>query len=214
MFQSTHPGRGATKKGEAGAVIEGVSIHAPRAECDFTATFLQCCTSCFNPRTSGGVRHLSPAGKVGRVLFQSTHPGRGATHVCVIIRLASLFQSTHPGRGATQQSRIIQAYGMFQSTHPGRGATWPSVHVRTITGFNPRTPGGVRPWLMNIWCVILCFNPRTPGGVRRSGTFVDFDLSDVSIHAPRAGCDTICRSAIRNYSRFQSTHPGRGATTK
>ena len=85
MFQSTHPGRGATKKGEAGAVIEGVSIHAPRAECDFTATFLQCCTSCFNPRTSGGVRHLSPAGKVGRVLFQSTHPGRGATQKIKII---------------------------------------------------------------------------------------------------------------------------------
>ena len=87
MFQSTHPGRGATKKGEAGAVIEGVSIHAPRAECDFTATFLQCCTSCFNPRTSGGVRHLSPAGKVGRVLFQSTHPGRGATGIFIKDRL-------------------------------------------------------------------------------------------------------------------------------
>ena len=124
MFQSTHPGRGATKKGEAGAVIEGVSIHAPRAECDFTATFLQCCTSCFNPRTSGGVRHLSPAGKVGRVLFQSTHPGRGATSVLPCLLILPFVSIHAPRVGCDSLQLLQQQYNLqFQSTHPGWGAT-------------------------------------------------------------------------------------------
>ena len=171
MFQSTHPGRGATKKGEAGAVIEGVSIHAPRAECDFTATFLQCCTSCFNPRTSGGVRHLSPAGKVGRVLFQSTHPGRGATSMLCVSRSASF-------------------------------------------SFNPRTPGGVRPEIQT--------HPDARKGVSIHAPRAGCDLGEVSrwrdqlvsIHAPRAGCDSALRKFPEVTCWFQSTHPGRGATSE
>ena len=35
----------------------------------------------------------------------------------------------------------------------------------------------------------LSFNSRTPGGVRQDGTYLPSDLTDVSIHAPREGCD-------------------------
>ena len=67
-----------------------------------------------------------------------------------------------------QRSRLWSRITMFQSTHPVWGATAQhrSEFVYSI-GFNPRTPCGVRPG------VAQCHNtPR-----------------QVSIHAPRVGCD-------------------------
>ena len=141
MFQSTHPGRSATSPRPFFNVALLVSIHAPRVGCDIYLQLVKLAVSCFNPRTPGGVR-LGFLSKIDYFhMFQSTHPGRGATPVCVIIRLASLFQSTHPGRGATQQSRIIQAYGMFQSTHPGRGATVANEYLVCDFVFQSTHPG-------------------------------------------------------------------------
>ena len=102
------------------------------------------------------------------VIFQSTHPVRGAT-IAPVIRPIKLFvfQSTHPVRGATFGLNRFMAQIMisihapregcdgriglghpdqiFQSTHPVRGAT---------------------------------IRRRTPRHRRR-----------ISIHAPREGCD-------------------------
>ena len=63
---------------------------------------------------------------------------------------------------------------MFQFTHPGRGAT-----VRS-----PRR--GVRT---------RRFNSRTPGGVRRSRQCGSRQHGEVSIHAPREGCDAPAEAA-------------------
>ena len=38
-------------------------------------------------------------------------------------------------------------------------------------------------------------------------------LSDVSIHAPREGCDIVNTRRIDSVIAFQFTHPGRGATS-
>ena len=78
------------------------------------------------------------------------------------------------------------------------------------------------------------FNSRTPGGVRPKSDEDDGDVYDVSIHAPREGCD--CPTSLRSsptscfnsrtpggvrhqlplwsawHGGFQFTHPGRGAT--
>ena len=85
-------------------------------------------------------------------MFQSTHPGRGATFCAVVVDAEKVFQSTHPGRGAT--AAFIRAHGEFefQSTHPGRGAT----------------PCG--QWGSNV--------------------------TYVSIHAPRAGCDGLYKGRV------------------
>ena len=62
------------------AVVDvGISIHAPREGCD--------------PIPSGLVSNA--------VLFQSTHPVRGATIVLRHQIIKIPFQSTHPVRGAT-----------------------------------------------------------------------------------------------------------------
>ena len=56
-----------------------------------------------------------------------------------------MFQSTHPGWGATYQQRNANEPSRFQSTHPGWGATLPVVvKMIVVDSFNPRTPGGVR----------------------------------------------------------------------
>ena len=79
----------------------------------------------------------------------------------------------------------------FQFTHPGRGATW-----------SPQRR----------WSYPQGFNSRTPGGVRRQSGGVDGCRPQVSIHAPREGCD-YSRAVPKDVPiRFQFTHPGRGAT--
>ena len=79
----------------------------------------------------------------------------------------------------------------FQSTHPARGAT----------------PG---------WCAALpsyhYFNPRTPRGVRLLSRFALPRYAQISIHAPREGCDRELSGVDAVRHQFQSTHPARGAT--
>ena len=78
-FQFTHPGRGATQAICSEFMRWNVSIHAPREGCDLRKHGLPCSGYCFNSRTPGGVRpEVSNADKE-RILFQFTHPGRGAT---------------------------------------------------------------------------------------------------------------------------------------
>ena len=57
-----------------------------------------------------------------------------------------------------------------------------------------------------------CFNSRTPGGVRHKLREWCTPI-DVSIHAPREGCDISCVESTPLLASFQFTHPGRGATT-
>ena len=56
------------------------------------------------------------------------------------------------------------------------------------------------------------FNPRTPCGVRRPASCTTRCCTDISIHAPLAGCDGLTDWGLSNATGFQSTHPLRGAT--
>ena len=48
------------------------------------------------------------------------------------------------------------------------------------------------------------------GATRADGLRVG--AHDISIHAPREGCDMLSASGCKVFSIFQSTHPVRGAT--
>ena len=149
--------------------LSTVSIHAPREGCD-----------------SSGIPDKS-----SEIVFQFTHPGRGATGYSLYRQERSSFQFTHPGRGATRDGRpshrrarvsihapregcdfgpnSLYAWSYpFQFTHPGRGATSSSAGREAVH---------------------MCFNSRTPGGVRRLPILFVVLLGGVSIHAPREGCD-------------------------
>ena len=141
------PREGCDRQSQVSHLIHSVSIHAPREGCDFG----------------------SPPFSWATMMFQFTHPGRGATvpnpttplsHTCfnsrtpggvrlefLSLRAACTSVSIHaPREGCDIYQRGQSShYRQFQFTHPGRGAT----------------PSGGRPWLF--W--------------------------SVSIHAPREGCD-------------------------
>ena len=147
--------------------------------------------------------------------FQFTHPGKGATlppsalaSVCTSFNSRTLGRvrradyltyapvkvvSIHaPWEGCDYDAlRIDFQIDVFQFTHPGKGATALS--------------------LLRV-CCICCFNSRTPGGVRRRPCPRFDHRSEVSIHAPREGCDRSDFSSRIVRYRFQFTHPGRGAT--
>ena len=169
-FQFTHPMWGATVVSVSDAVVDLVSIHAPRVGCDLIRRRKNGTSTRFNSRTPCGVRLVVglSTGDHQR-LFQFTHPVWGATgsdcfdfagvrvsiHAprvgCDSMReppfaTVKAFQFTHPVWGATADSRTDKQYKqMFQFTHPVWGAT----RQRTAT----------------------------------------LPTTTVSIHAPRVGCD-------------------------
>ena len=149
------------------------------------------------------------------MLFQSTHPVRGATRSRTILFCSRLISIHAPRAGCDRRSprryhqdghfnprtpcgvrRFPSRRSMngprFQSTHPVRGATRGGTTETLLSqNFNPRTPCGVRRREASCKCGRWHFNPRTPCGVR-----------------PRN------RRKFYPKFRFQSTHPVRGATAK
>ena len=79
MFQSTHPGWGATETKQERKNRYKVSIHAPRVGCDKIGDtmYIKRLVSIHAPRV--GCDNIFVPNPNKRVLFQSTHPGWGAT---------------------------------------------------------------------------------------------------------------------------------------
>ena len=86
----------------AGTSCSTISIHAPREGCDLLLLTSGPPAPHFNPRTPRGVRPSAAAATASSTMvFQSTHPARGATSQPSTPAAPSQFQSTHPARGAT-----------------------------------------------------------------------------------------------------------------
>ena len=206
LFQFTHPGRGATTTYTKSNSNDYVSIHAPREGCDA-------------PRPS----------------FARPRPG---------------FNSRTPGGVRPQPLNTAAFVRMFQFTHPGRGATRAATSSTSARGsFNSRTPGGVRLDACAYHFRGLTFQFTHPSG--RASLYSRFQFThpgrgatakdravlpdvEVSIHAPREGCDSrgvrgawpsggfnsrtpggvrlADEVASITSPVFQFTHPGRGAT--
>ena len=124
---------------------------------------------CFNSRTPGGVRPERYCKATISILFQFTHPGRGATDLHSPRSIARDVSIHAPREGCDVGGRYMDIVTRkFQFTHPGRGAT------RAV-------------WLRR--SIVASFNSRTPGGVRPVHVLYLDEFRDVSIHAPREGCD-------------------------
>ena len=154
------------------------------------------------------------------------------------IDAGKLFQSTHPARGATNQGRqtlsppphfnprtprgVRLCVGAqycpvrpFQSTHPARGATFTSPFLFQVPGnFNPRTPRGVRLQNQRRICYHGQISIHAPREGCDAGVLLPcLGCRGISIHAPREGCDAKKERYIWFTPLFQSTHPARGATS-
>ena len=156
-----------------------------------------------------------------RQMFQFTHPVRGATVSSEIIRARSVVSIHAPRAGCDDATKSpLLAAGLFQFTHPVRGATlakhpleWTravSIHApragcdlpyASITG-SPMTFQFTHPvrgaTIVEAPVVIpfLGFNSRTPCGVRHKADDPCAAYCFVSIHAPRAGCDSMVQSCV------------------
>ena len=100
-FQFTHPGKGATVHYFLLPNDLYVSIHAPWEGCDLAFLLCKSLCFCFNSRTLGRVRRNSRHIHLSSLMFQFTHPGKGATFFRRPKNHFPRFQFTHPGKGAT-----------------------------------------------------------------------------------------------------------------
>ena len=216
QFQSTHPMRGATARYPVRACLIFISIHAPHAGCDVNVCRRAVPVINFNPRTPCGVRlaarsgvctrpsisiHAPHAGcdlknvaPLGRGLFQSTHPMRGATSKTVLRLTFDLISihAPHAGCDFFHKSRF-GTKKKFQSTHPMRGATIILLISASSLPISIHAPhAGCDPGLKVLAPLLaLNFNPRTPCGVRRRSPLNHGWRYFISIHAPHAGCDPL-----------------------
>ena len=91
---------------------------------------------------------------------------------------------------------------IFQSTHPLRGATSNFDRCRSLwIYFNPRTPCGVRPFGLSVVNTTNLFQSTHP--LRGATSFKDLSSlkTEISIHAPLAGCD------LGQVERIDARHP-------
>ena len=169
-----------------------ISIHAPLAGCDRAADVLP----------------------YDFLIFQSTHPLRGATMLLC------------PLAGGCIDFNPRTPCGVRPS---GRGTGSP------YHDFNPRTPCGVRlggtiappkGLYISIHAPLAGCDAKFDSRLQNHGISIHAPLagcdaglkrcrasgSTISIHAPLAGCDDDGNITARELSTFQSTHPLRGAT--
>ena len=146
-----------------------ISIHAPLAGCD-----------------SSGRKKRSR-----RLIFQSTHPLRGATFVLVFLR-KTLDISIHAPLAGCDCKR--------------------ETHAFVVLHFNPRTPCGVRQKTSHGHRLNPLISIHAPLAGCDHIHIRLCDFLRISIHAPLAGCDLLISSIFLCAVSFQSTHPLRGAT--
>ncbi len=142
------------------------------------------------------------------VVFQFTHPVRGATEALHPLG-RDIGVSIHAPRAGCDISYYSELLISCVSIHAPRAGCDDSrlKACDGIAGFNSRTPCGVRR------CRAVCrsdggrFNSRTPCGVRQPAGERRADAPDVSIHAPRAGCDVAIGVRPRASESFNSRTP-------
>ena len=146
--------------------------------------------------------------------FQFTHPGRGAT-ICKS-RLSDIVEvSIHAPREGCDYAALQCYRACVVSIHaPREGCDYRSYSpCLRLSGFNSRTPGGVRRFDTLKYSFRCMFQFTHPGRGATPVELLSTEGVQVSIHAPREGCDSSAFELSKTKLQFQFTHPGRGATS-
>ena len=193
-FLSARPGRGATKRLNAG--------------------FLQC--PGFYPHAPGGARPVTAHATTRNTPFLSARPGRGATRAEHTYLKAGLCFYPHAPGGARQGrtkgrlkvdpvsirtpragrdagTRVITIFNeVFLSARPGRGATrWSQWWRRWGGCFYPHAPGGARQAPKVASAIPIKFLSARPGRGATDSPHRVRQRQRVSIRTPRAGRDLL-----------------------
>jgi len=145
----------------------------------------------FNPRTPCGVRLRSVPLISANSIFQSTHPVWGATDLNFCSETLYQFQSTHPVWGATLNGERHISPSIFQSTHPVWGATFSIIDNISLRRFQSTHPvWGATTSGYSAYCSCVFQSTHPVWGA--TCCHVGFNkVLNISIHAPRVGCDHI-----------------------
>ena len=144
------------------------------------------------------------------VLFQFTHPRRGATtsSSASYLDIASFNSRTPGGVRLTECERFI--IKLCVSIHAPQEGCDRRTRVQRclVSSFNSRTPGGVRHDRLAIARLPRKFqftHPRRGATVRAASPP---EIPNVSIHAPQEGCDALGRPRCSCHRGFNSRTPG------
>ena len=152
-----------------------ISIHTPLAGCDRHSRNNQLKSFYFNPHTPCGVRHLTGITFVFSLLFQSTHPLRGATLFCIVFK-----------------------YYKYISIHTplaGCDALYPTLGLLICISIH--TPLAGCDISLSCWYELIFISIHTPlAGCDDTGK-VDEQTLEISIHTPLAGCDQDLRDNVQ-----------------
>ena len=146
-----------------------ISIHAPREGCDHLVRVARArlVISIHAPREGCDIAPAIVPPANGK--FQSTHPARGATSVSLAGTGCTSYFNPRTPRGVRLASAVTRLDAIeFQSTHPARGAT-----------ARRSSPGGA----------ILPFQSTHPARGATTLEWLKQPAEEISIHAPREGCD-------------------------
>jgi len=175
-FQSTHPARGATTKEQQPKQSRKISIHAPREGCDLVPQRPTTSTCDFNPRTPRGVRPGRLIRDLCRKAISIHAPREGCDHRTNWTDGRRWYFNPRTPRGVRPvRSQNPNKGDLFQSTHPARGAT-----VRPALVLNSET-----------------FQSTHPARGATHSCALKRVATNISIHAPREGCDRTDNSKSR-----------------
>ena len=142
---------------------------------------------------------------------------RGAT-TNIERRKGQIDVSIHaPREGCDSTSHVPQGSDFAVSIHAPREGCDRCIELLQLkqSSFNSRTPCGVRLWTSLIICVtLLGFNSRTPCGVRQSKSGALFGQTKFQFTHPVRGATFLVSSSSPEPDKFQFTHPVRGATSR
>ena len=152
-FQFTHPGKGATIHYSSSLHAKLVSIHAPWEGCDSAQPSSPPHLESFNSRTLGRVRRLWKCLDSASLMFQFTHPGKGATATAEPTQVDQEVSIHAPWEGCDEDHEAHNHSKVHVSIHaPWEGCDpYASLYLRYPSCFNSRTPGGVR---QSVRCVV------------------------------------------------------------
>ena len=191
--------------------VEGalVSIRAPRAGSDLPGSTKARAPSAFQSAlpARGATLDVRPGRSVPIVSIRAPRAGSDLL-VSVTILVIVMFQSALPARGATRRSPAHEPAARFQSALPARGATrGPGRRHDGRSRFNPRSPRGERRSMSGLDGRSRLFQSALPArGATRQAAHPRRGRR-VSIRAPRAGSDHVCRDGRCGGTRFNPRSP-------
>ena len=214
-FQSTHPLRGATIDREALGLSQDISIHAPLAGCDEKPHHVTAESADFNPRTPCGVRPGNYTLAVMGIDFNPRTPCGVRLGASLTFNGSAQISIHAPLAGCDPPSafEVVEVRISIHAPLAGCDDADDGYFSDTVEISIHAPLAGCDGHLRPVRASVDHFNPRTPCGVRPRRTSTPCGVSRFQSTHPLRGA-TLDDSHYNSTSAFQSTHPLRGATRR